>query len=72
MYKFLCSGKRKMLYCVRCMPAFTTLKVESFAGRKFRDFAIFFVDRESLYPRNRTFMKVREILLKKPPKMALK
>ena len=24
-----------------------TLKVESFAGRKFRDFAIFFVDRES-------------------------
>ena len=29
-----------------------TLKVESFAGRKFRDFANFFVDRESLYPRN--------------------
>ena len=50
----------------------STLKVESFAGRKFRDFAIFFVDRESLYPRNRTFMKVREILLKKTPKMALK
>ena len=49
-----------------------TLKVESFAGRKFRDFAIFFADRESLYPPNRTFMKIREILLEKTPKMVLK
>ena len=50
----------------------TTLKVESFVGRKFRDFAIFFADRESLYPPNRTFIKIREILLEKTPKMVLK
>ena len=49
-----------------------TLKVESLVGRKFRDFAIFFADRESLYPPNRTFMKIREILLEKTPKMVLK
>ena len=49
-----------------------TLKVESLVGRKFRDFAIFFADRESLYPPNRTFMKICEILLEKTPKMVLK
>ena len=48
------------------------LKVESLVGRKFRDFAIFFADRESLYPPNCTFMKIREILLEKTPKMVLK
>ena len=40
----------------------TTLKVESFAGRNFRDFANFSVVRESLYPRNRNFQVVRESL----------
>ena len=40
----------------------TTLKVESFAGRNFRDFANFSVVRESLYPRNRSFQVVRESL----------
>ena len=49
-----------------------TLKVESFVGRKFRDFARFSGTRESLYPRNRTFMGIREISIKKSLKMALK
>ena len=49
-----------------------TLKVESLVGRKFRDFAIFFANRESLCPPNRTFMKIREILLEKTPKKVLK
>ena len=39
-----------------------TLKVESFAGRKFRDFASFLVVRESLYPRNRSCKAIRESL----------
>ena len=39
-----------------------TLKVETFAGRNFRDFANFFVDRESLYPRNRGYEAIRESL----------
>ena len=38
-----------------------TLKVEIFAGRNFRDFASFLGFCESLYPRNRTFIGVREI-----------
>ena len=42
--------------------AFITLKVESFAGRNFRDFASFSVVRESLYTRNRSFQVVRESL----------
>ena len=32
----------------------TTLKVETFAGRNFRDFGSSSVVRESLYPQNRT------------------
>ena len=40
----------------------STLKVESFAGRNFRDFANFSIFRESLYPRNRSFQVVRESL----------
>ena len=39
-----------------------TLKVESFAGKNFRDFANFSVVRESLYPRNHNFQVVRESL----------
>ena len=39
-----------------------TLKVESFAGRNFRNFANFSVVRESLYPRNRSFQIIRESL----------
>ena len=49
-----------------------TLKVKSFAGRNFRDFASFLGVRESLYPRNRTFIGVREILHEKSLKMASK
>ena len=49
-----------------------TLKVESFAGRNFRDFANFYGVRESLYPRNRTFIGLREILHEKSLKMASK
>ena len=49
-----------------------TLKVESFAGRNFRDFASFLGVRESLYPRNRTFTGVRERLLEKSLQMASK
>ena len=49
-----------------------TLKVESFAGRNFRDFASFLGVRESLYPRDRTFIGVREILHEKSLKMASK
>ena len=40
----------------------TTLKVENFAGRNFRDFANFLVVRESLYPRNGSFHVVCESL----------
>ena len=40
----------------------TTLKVESFAGRNFRDFANFSFVRESLYPRN--FLKFGKIKTK--------
>ena len=39
-----------------------TLRVESFAGRKFRDFASFLVARESLYSWNRSEKGVRESL----------
>ena len=39
-----------------------TLKVESFAGRNFRDFASFSVVRESLYPQNRSFQVFCESL----------
>ena len=52
------------------IDATSTLKVESFAGRNFRDFASFLGVRESLYPRNRTFIGVREILHEKSLKMA--
>ena len=45
-----------------------TLKVETFAGRNFRDFANFLVVRESLYPRNRTFEFIREKSMKKGTK----
>ena len=41
---------------------YTTLKVESFAGRNFSDFANFLVVCESLYPRNLNFQVVRESL----------
>ena len=51
---------------------FTTLKVESFVGRNFRDFANFQGVRESLYPRNRTFIGVREIFHEKSLKMTSK
>ena len=37
-----------------------TLKVESFEGRNFRDFANFSVVRESLYPRNRSVQVIRD------------
>ena len=37
------------------LPVYTTLKVETFAGRNFRDFTNFSVVCESLYPRNRSF-----------------
>ena len=40
----------------------STLKVESFTGRNFRDFANFLVVRENLYPRNSSFQVVRESL----------
>ena len=40
----------------------TTLKVGSFPGRNFRDFANFLVVRESLYPLNCSFQVVRESL----------
>ena len=39
-----------------------TLRVESFAGRKFRDFASFLVARESLYSWNRSEKGIRESL----------
>ena len=48
-------------YCFYTSLA-TTLKVESFAGRNFRDFANFSVVHESLYPRNCSFQVVRECL----------
>ena len=51
---------------------FITLKVETFAGRNFCDFANFQGARESLYLRNRTFVGVREILHEKSLKMASK
>ena len=54
------------------IPILVTLKVESFAGRNFRDFANFYGVRESVYPRNRTFIGVREILHEKSLKMASK
>ena len=50
----------------------TTLKVESFAGRNIRDFASFLGVPESLYPRNRPFIGVRETLHEKSLKMASK
>ena len=49
-----------------------TLKVESFAGRNFRDFVNFLVVRESLYPRNRTLGAIREISIEKQQNMAQK
>ena len=53
-------------------PKSTTLKVESFAGRNFRDFANFCGVRESLYPQNRTFIGVREMLHEKSLKIVSK
>ena len=48
-WKIRLTGRQEFIQVLdaQLLTLHDTLKVESFAGRNFRDFAIFFVDRES-------------------------